>query len=1327
MKISISPLNGYNIMRYLFFLPTIEEAEGIASTFSENDTVISIIPGNSFSRINKNIFQIRQHESVDFQRLLETNDDLPERVLYAWSWSRSIMFDDISSETNLTSYVDSAFLLLQAILKANPIHSVYFIFTNTFNSDSIPIYPAFGAITRSVSHESRKLVCKQVMFLTDREISLCDQMPILMYEYNEHLLDKEVRYKEGQRQHRILKEVEATTNTQVNLPIKQGGTYIITGGTGVLGGIVAKHIASLYQITLILVGRKPLNKTIKEKIDELTFLGANCAYYSIDISNREAVSDFIDNAIKQHGSINGIFHAAGLVRDSRIIYKPLSDFQEVQLPKIYGTINLDYATQGQPLDFCVYFSSISAMLGNVGQSDYSYANSFLDHYAKFREALYHKGMRKGKTVSINWPLWADGGMKVDKEIEEFTERTFGLPPLDTENGLNLLQISMSSSHSQLLAVHGERSKISKLLGLTSTGNGIASRTVDRTNIDSTLRNSLAPGNQDNAINLVDSAIQGEIAEVNHGILLQQLQTSLIDGLIEILEVNPKDADIDTDLNRFGFDSITMTTFSNRLATELKIELTPVVFFEYQTVRELSEYIMEEHANDVRKWYKEKFNTPQQSSRLSAINGAQVKTDIPPVEHVKSNIDNSQEKSQSTSPPAPVQQFQPNHVDYEKDLEENAEPIAIIGVDGRLPQSMDLEIFWQHLLEGNNLITEIPEERWKWQKFWGEPFHNKNKTLVKWGGFVPEVEYFDAAFFGISRREAELMDPQHRLFLQAVWRCIEDAGYAVSKLVKNNIVGLFCGSASVDYHDLIADADIDIDVFAITGNMFSVLVNRISYLLDFRGPSEPVETACSSSLVSVHRAIQSIRAGECDLAIAGGVHLMLTPSVHIGLDKGGFLSQKGRCATFDEEADGYVRGEGCVALLLKPLRRAQADGDDIKAVILGSAVNHGGKVNTLTTPNPNAQTEVVVKAWKQAGVDPRTISCIEAHGTGTVLGDPIEVKALRNAFEMLYEDYGIMNYEVEKHCGLGSVKSNIGHLEFASGVSGMVKIIKAMHNEILPPSIHYNKLNPYIKLDNSPFYIIDTKREWIRPQIKSGEPSPLRAGVSSFGFGGVNCHIALEEYSSSNHLSAPDTGVNVVLISAKTTSALKVMVVKLKEYIRKNPVIKLSDIAYTLATGREHMTERLLFLVNSLGELNELLDEDTITQREGVVYTSNSKTERSILEFIKSREDAIRFEKKLIEKGVLSELATYWVAGLDINWENTAFVSGRRISLPTYPFEKTKYWVGSGMMESSTLSDTLDDSEINQNIDNDILELLNAKIIDKVEAEILQKEFNGALL
>lgn len=427
-----------------------------------------------------------------------------------------------------------------------------------------------------------------------------------------------------------------------------------------------------------------------------------------------------------------------------------------------------------------------------------------------------------------------------------------------------------------------------------------------------------------------------------------------------------------------------------------------------------------------------------------------------------------------------------------------EPIAIVGMSGVFPMARDVDEFWKNLEEGRDCITEIPEDRWDWKTYYGDPEQEANKTNIKWGGFIDGIYEFDPLFFGISPREAALMDPQQRLLMTYIWKAIEDAGIQAGSL-SGTRTGIFVGTANSGYSGMIYQGNVGVEAYSSSGMAPSVGPNRMSYFLNIHGPSEPVETACSSSLVAIHRAVRAIEDGSCEMAIAGGVNVIITPELHISFNKAGMLCEDGRCKTFSNKANGYVRGEGAGMLFLKKLKDAEKDGDHIYGVIRGTAVNHGGRANSLTAPNPRAQADVLVNAYTKAGIDPRTVSYIEAHGTGTELGDPIEINGLKAAFKELYENTegpGI----TESHCGLGSVKTNIGHLELASGIAGVIKVLLQLKHKKLVKSLHCDAINPYIKLEGSPFYIVQEAQEWKPQRDILGEDIPRRAGVSSFGFG-----------------------------------------------------------------------------------------------------------------------------------------------------------------------------------------------------------------------------------
>ncbi|WP_217181559.1 non-ribosomal peptide synthetase [Streptomyces sp. AC495_CC817] len=504
----------------------------------------------------------------------------------------------------------------------------------------------------------------------------------------------------------------------------------------------------------------------------------------------------------------------------------------------------------------------------------------------------------------------------------------------------------------------------------------------------------------------------------------------------------EDIPVDRPLGEAGFDSIGFTRLAVALRERLGITVRPTVFYAHPDLTSLAAFLAETH--------------PGVCATPARVSAARV------------------------AGPAP-------------DAERGYPPVAVVGIGGRLPASATLDEFWDHLAAGRDLTRPYPMERGFSERIFPESFR---------GSFVDDVDAFDAPLFRISPREAAQMDPQQRLLLHAAHEAVLDSGQVPAALAGTR-TGVFVGLSGADYLSLLGPGSPEMGDHFLLGNVASIAANRISYLFDLHGPSAVFDTACSSSLVAVHRAVRALHLGDCDLALAGGANLLLSPHGFTGLRRAGMLSPDGRCKTFDQRADGYGRGEGVVLLALKLLDRALADGDPVHGVLIGSAENHGGHTHSLTVPNPQAQREVVLAAHRAAAVPPDTIGYIEAHGTGTPLGDPIEIDALKGAFDRLYADWGMPI--VPERTGIGSVKTNIGHLEAAAGVAGIVKVLLAMRHRTLPGLVDLRVPNPMIDLGGSPFRLQAEAQTWQTP-----DGTPARVGVSSFGMGGSNVHVVVEE-------------------------------------------------------------------------------------------------------------------------------------------------------------------------------------------------------------------------
>ncbi len=595
---------------------------------------------------------------------------------------------------------------------------------------------------------------------------------------------------------------------------------------------------------------------------------------------------------------------------------------------------------------------------------------------------------------------------------------------------------------------------------------------------------------------------------------------------------------------------------------------------------------------------------------------------------------------------------------------DAGPIAVIGMSGRFPGSPDLDCYWDNLVACRDLVTEVPPDRWDWRALC-QDVPEDQQGRYRWGGFIDDVDKFDPLFFGISPAEAEMMDPQQRVLLETVWSAIEDAGYRPSRLAGQD-VGLFAGVQFSDYQHLLHEADV-LNAQVGLGNEHSIVVNRISYLLDLHGPSEPANTACSSSLVAVHRAVRSIRTGESTVAIAGGIALNLAPFSTEAAAMMGLLSPHGRCKTLDRSADGYVKGEGVGMIVLKPLHQATADGDQIYAVIRGTSVNHGGRAASITAPSTEAQAALLREAIEKAGVGPESIGYLELHGTGTELGDPVEINGIKSAFRQLAKSRG-SQLPATPYCGLGSVKTNIGHLEPASGIAGLIKVIMSMRHATLPGLLHLNEMNPYVDLQDSPFYPVRETAPWQRMTGADGRPLPLRAGVSSFGFGGVNAHVLVEEYPAATPAPAASTAAaprreRVFVFSAKTTRALDNGIDRFLDRLDRwdrgpGPVPDPGIVASTLREGREEFAERLAVVAVSLPELRTRLQQARRGATEHGIHRGHAKTA----------------DASVPRTGTADEQAAAWVAGQTVDWpDEVRTLTPRRTSLPGYAFDRTRFW------------------------------------------------------
>ncbi|BCJ94419.1 hypothetical protein acsn021_19880 [Anaerocolumna cellulosilytica] len=635
----------------------------------------------------------------------------------------------------------------------------------------------------------------------------------------------------------------------------------------------------------------------------------------------------------------------------------------------------------------------------------------------------------------------------------------------------------------------------------------------------------------------------------------EVADKVIEVLSEVLHIDKSEFDLRAVFGDYGVDSIIVEELLGKLNGEFDVILDATILFDYPTIDALSEYLTKiagksiKAAKEVTKSNLSQFTIPASNEGERAVKeivltGNKTKNELP---------------------------------ELEKEKGEGAYEIAVIGMSGRFPETEDEEEFWDFICEGKSAITEIPKSRWNNDTFYSEDSDAPGKTDCKYGSFLHGIDEFDPTFFGISVNKAPMMDPQQRLMLEVAWKAVEDAGYSNGSLAKTR-TGVYIGICNNEYVHLGEKAYEKLSPHVAAGNAFSIVANRISYVLDVNGPSMAIDSACSSSMVALHNGCRDIIAGECEMALVGGVNLTLAPENHIIFSKAKVLSTDGKIRSFDEQANGYIRGEGVGALLLKPLTKALEDGDNIHAVIKSTSIMHAGKSNGLNTPNPVSQKKAIQEAYIKSGIAMESISYIETHGSGTELGDYSEFRAMSDAFKQMTNK--------KQFCAIATVKANIGHAESAAGVLAIIKVILSLQKRKLPPLIHFERKNKKIDMVNSPFYVNSKLSDW----IPNGEIR--RAGINCFGFGGTYAHVILEEYVDKSDDSRKENDKGYLLtLSSQSKETLVEISKHIKEYIDKRGAeMNLSDLCYTLASKREHYNYRIALEGETVGELKEKLED-----------------------------------------------------------------------------------------------------------------------------------------
>jgi acyl transferase domain-containing protein/acyl carrier protein/NADP-dependent 3-hydroxy acid dehydrogenase YdfG len=1571
--------------------------------------VIQVKNGKSFKKVNSKSYVVNAQEIDSFRDLwnsLKEDNIQVEGIIYAWNIKGA---DKVTDVLNLG--IKTVFFMVKTLILARNSNSIRILYL--YQNDSAiqtTLHSMIGGFSRTLAYENPNIILESIGFdTTDNAVLAATACQELTYYNNAPLY--EIRYQESVRKTKVITPCRKSDRSR-DILLKKNGTYLITGGCGGLGFIFATYLAKEYQANLILIGRAKLGSSHEEKIEELVKLGGRAQYIQLDVGDSASIEKLSATLQSKDLALSGVIHCAGMIDDAFIIRKTSESFDNVISAKVQGTINLDDITKNHKLDLFVVFSSIASIMPNQGQSDYASANGFLDEFANYRNLLTQKGERSGRSIAINWPLWRDGGIGVNKEEEEHLKNVFGMFPLESGLGIEIFLDTLMENGDeipvdQVIAIKGDREKIEKHLQVFNDTDGFKSQAIDKqlqdiakeilnrespidnaeslselgldsigvlkftsainknfglelkptilfehnsiaklsnylkkipvnqsqvrsrsslqfennfaqgrslidlersdpiglefikgfsqkeyfmkdhivdgkynvpgacyiemaaecgemipggrkvfrlsnnywakqlsttgdvveaklkfldkgefyeyeisslsnnettlhalgqlyvadddgqielgyinlddlkskchinrepkeiyqfihaeglhvgpsfmpmlnivlneeealshlklpdliseTSLDYIFHPSLLTGvlqtallnnkpngiedaqfipiaideivfvdkipaecyvytqakktnNSNNGIAKFDAQIanlEGKVIVSIKGLTLRNLTSMKImamklskeeetspkkvlredysnrqveDFLKEILTdsigLPVSEIESSVDLESYGINSV-MIVGLNKALGAIFGNLSKTLFFEYKNIKELAEYFIANHQNILSKLLSD--NKKIESS---------------------SDID---DRTHQDDPLGEMQDVFVHDFDDAKIYMQN-EDIAIVGIGGKYPQAASLSEFWENLKQGKDCVTDMPKWRFDYDKFYQD---TKDASLLsaRWGGFLDDIDKFDPQFFNISPKRAELIDPQERLFLEVAWETLESAGYNQESL-RGRSIGVFVGALWQSYTAVAIEQTVKGNPQAPDGLLYNI-PNRVSFFFDWSGPSLAIDTACSSSLSALHFACESVRRGDCEAALVGGVNLSFSSDKYFWLAKNKFLSSDGKCRSFGADGDGYVPGEGIGAVFIKKLSDAIKDGDSIWGVIKATTVNHGGKTNGYTVPNPNRQADLILNSLNKGNIAPDKIDYIEAHGTGTSLGDPIEIAGITKAFSKYPRK--------EDSCAIGSVKSNIGHLEAAAGIAGLTKILLQMKHNMLVPSLHADVFNPNIDFENSYLAVQRELGTWVRKSDELGKIKPHCAMLSSFGAGGSNAHAIIEEYipKSDSNLSDPEESHFILPISAVDKERLQVYARKISDFLENNASeeirckgyandsLYLRDFTYTFQVARSQMNERLVIIAKNFDELKKNLKKYLLSpdQKAEGVYTANVKAEQNAFKLLFSDIQLNQIFDEWVKNKDHTKIAGLWLSGMHVNW-NLLYGAKqvKRIEAPTYPFKRESYWL-----------------------------------------------------
>ncbi|MFK0522815.1 SDR family NAD(P)-dependent oxidoreductase [Paenibacillus illinoisensis] len=1124
-------------------------------------------------------------------------------VLYLWPYEDRACIEDYSSIVYILQAIASAKLEPERLLLGASYRNER---ERCYLESWIGIERSIGPM---VSKTRVKAVIQQEEHVKPEELT----EGIMMRLYKElEAADsvQSVLYEKGQRYECKMRETSITPGVA---PLRAGGTYFITGGLGKLGLIFARHLAQNYSANLILSGRSKLDDAKLELIRQIENIGGRVHYIQSDTCDKKRMNEGLETARRKFGNMDGVIHAAGLVDPQSIFKKEITNFEQVISPKINGTLVLDELLQGMPLDFVCYFSSSAAIMGDFGTCDYAVGNRFQMAYTRYKNKLEARQEVLGKTHVINWPLWRDGGMGFDQDNNEKYLKSSGQRYLETEEGLSIFERILMAPQSQHLIMSGQRSMVYKFLRLQQE--------QEQENVRF----------KSPAVSNISNSVANEAFDV-----VRFVERDLKEAISQLHHVPVEKLDVDEHLLEYGFDSINLFEFAGRITSLYAIEITPSSLLGYSTIGKIIEYLVQDHKETLERFYQGEIElNPERKAEIESANTPKErKAEGSDLEHSHSN------------------------------MEKLTEPIAIIGMSGRFPQADSVEKLWQSLRHRKESITEIPKDRWDWRDYVGEASGEIGRSHSKWGGFLTDIDRFDPLFFKISPKEAHIMDPCQRLFLEEAWHALEDAGY-MDERIKGKSCGVYVGIEEGDYGFMVKQQG------QFYSNQNAILSARIAYLLDLKGPNLSITASCSSSLVALHQACQALRQDDCEMALVGGINLFVSPSAHIGMSMLDLISPTGKSHVFDDRANGMVPSEAVAAVLLKPLSKAIRDKDHIYGCIKGSGVNYNGKGHGMMAPNPIRQAELISDTLDKYQIDPLGIQYMISHSVGTKLGDAAEIDGLRKAFG---------SYASEKPLGyISSIKPLIGHTFAASGIVSLITMLMAMREQTMLGLHNFNTSNPDIDFSKAPFLASASDQTWNRCADK-----PRLGAISTSANSGTNAFAVIEEYidpsKESNKTIAEDQS-QIFIFSAADRERLHAVAKQMYDHISMADHLSLSDLAYTLQSGREALPSRLAIVTKGKEELiqglNDYLQFDQGSQQINSVvpiFTGNAEEALQVksLSFMNEKESLVQ---QFVQSGNLDIIAIHWVNGGKVAW-NSLFNEDRAriIPLPTYPFKKERYWI-----------------------------------------------------